>query len=427
MEITVKSNPAKIATLAVALVVFLMLAVWVGRACLAAIIAGEPTTPNLRAALLLDPSDSQYALSLGRTYQYSVMEARPTLAIQYLTRAIRLNAANPQAWLDLGTALEFQGHGSEAEACMRRVDALAPHIPSFEWATGNFFLLHNNVNRAFRRFRRVLAGNTGYEPAIFNTAWKASGDGEVILNELIPNQPRIELDYLDYLIGTQRLDEAQPVWQRILRGPGKFSARGVAPFMDALIGAHQADAAYQVWGALRDKDLIPPTDESTPQNLVENGDFEEPILGFGFDWRIAQVSGIYTGLDDSTYHSPAHSLLIQFSGKQNVDYHNVFQFVPVEPGQHYHLQGYMKTEGITTDSGPRFEVRDAYNPVLLDKYTDQLTGTTQAWMPLSLDFVTPPDTHLITVNVARIASQEFENQIAGKFWVDDLTLTSASH
>ncbi|MGH9435548.1 MAG: hypothetical protein ACRD06_06080, partial [Terriglobia bacterium] len=182
--------------------------------------------------------------------------------------------------------------------------------------------------------------------------------------------------------------------------------------------------AYKVWGALRDKGLIPATYESTAQNLVENGDFEDHLLGMGFDWRVAAVPGVYAGLDDSTFHSPSKSLLIQFPGNQNLDYHNVYQFVPVLPNHRYHLLGYMKAQGITTDSGPRLEVRDAYNPALLDKYTDQITGTTPSWVALTLDFETGPKTRLLSVAIARQASQEFINQIAGKFWVDDVTLTS---
>ncbi len=425
MRITVKNNMSRLAAVVIAAIVFVVLFVKVGRTYLAGVIAEKPVLKNFQTAMRLDPSDSQYALSLGRTYQYSVQNADSDLAIKDLTRAVELNSYNAQAWLDLGAALEFQGENDQAEECMRRADTLAPRIPDFQWAIGNFFLIHNNMQEAFRHFRMVLAGNAAYEEAIYNTAWKASGDGRVILASLIPDSPGPEIDYLTYLLASHRLSETGAVWDRIASSHEKFPAANTAFYLDVLIGSHQTDQAWNVWTTLREKGLIPSTYLPTPQNLVENGNFENTLLGFGFGWRVAGVSGIYVGLDDSMYHSAAKSLLIQFPGNQNVEYHNVYQFVPVVPGHHYHLAVFMKTDSITTDSGPRIEVKDAYNPALLDKYSDQLTGTSPTWTPLTVDFEAGPKTDLVVIDIARVASQEFANQIAGKVWVDDVTLTPA--
>lgn len=427
MQIIIQKNYAKLLALGLAVVIFVLCFIWIGKTYLAGVIARKPTVKNLETALRLDPGNSDDALDLGRIYQYTVVNARPELAIEYLTRAVRLNPFSPQAWLDLGSAWEFQGDDTKAEECMRRVNEIVPRTPNYQWALGNFFLLHNDVGEAFLHFKMVLHGNPGYEQAIYDTAWKASGDGRTILKQLIPRNPGAEIDYLNYLLATRRLNETQAVWDRIAADPRKFPAGSAAFYMDVLISTHQADQAVKVWTSLREKGLIPATDESTPQNLVENGDFENALLGFGFDWRVAGVNGVYVGLDDSAYHSAAKSLLIQFPGNQNVEYHNVYQFVPVSPNQHYHLSAFMKTQGITTDSGPSIEVKDAYNPVLLDLYTHQLTGTSPAWMPLTLDFKTGPKTSLIVVAVARVASQKFDNMIAGRVWIDDVKLTPSDN
>src|SRR5208337_3881603 len=99
------------------------------------------------------------------------------------------------------------------------------------------------------------------------------------------------------------------------------------------------------------------------------------MLNFGFAWRIVPMEGVYAGLDTSNYHSPSHALLVQFSGNQNVFYGHVLQYRMVSPGQAYRLHAFMKTEGITTDSGPRLQVYDAYSFAALDKSTEDLTGT----------------------------------------------------
>lgn len=422
MRITPRNSKARVVAAVIAAAVFVLLVYAVGRNYIAGAIANRPTANNLAAAIRIEPRDATYTLALGRLYQYTVLDAQPQLAMKELTRTVQLNPYDARAWLDLGTALQFQGHDQLARACMKRVDTLAPRIPQFQWALGNFYLVHNDLSEAFAHFQMVLAAIPDYDNQIFTTAWKSSGDAQTILSELIPRNEFVEYRYLDFLIGTHRLDDTGPVWNRMVRSGYKVPVWEASPYMDSLITAHQSAVAYRIWNSLRTMGSLPATYAPTPQNLVENGDFENPLLGMGFDWRVAPVGGVYVGLDDSTFHSPAKSLMVQFSSKQNFDYHNVYQYVPVEPNTRYRLTAYLKTDGITTDSGPRMEVRDAYNPALLDKYTDQVTGTTGSWTQVSVVFRTSPKTGLITINVARIASQEFINQISGRFWVDDVTL-----
>lgn len=426
MQIDITSRPQRIAALAVAAIVFVLLSIWVVRAYLATAVAENPTAANLSAASRLDPGNFDYVVRLGRIYQYSVTDADPQLARKELIHAVQLNAYNAQAWLDLATSYEFQGETKQAKICLRRVDELFPRGPHLQWAIANFYLLHRNVDEAFRHFRMVLAGSPGYGPEIYTLAWKSSGDPEKILAELVPTDADLELSYLNFLISTNRLNQTAPVWKRIAANTETFDPAFASAYMDALIADHQGAAAYKVWEVLRRKGLIAATYESTSQNLIENGDFENQPLQAGFDWRVSQNSGVYAGLDDSAFHSPAHSLLIQFPGTSNVDYHNVYEFVPVLPNHSYHLIGFMKPQGITTDSGPRIEVRDAYNPNLLDRYTEQVTGTSPAWVPLSLDFKTGPKTSLLSVQIARVPSQKLDNRIAGRVWIDDITLTPSN-
>lgn len=134
------------------------------------------------------------------------------------------------------------------------------------------------------------------------------------------------------------------------------------------------------------------------------------------------IEGIYAGLDGSTYHSPSHALHIRFSGKENVDYRHVYQYVRVEPGRPYRLTGFLKSKGITTKSGPRLAVRDAYDPSALQKFSEMVTDSTGGWTPVILDFTTGPKTELVVVSVARLPSTKLDNLIAGKLWVDDLML-----
>ena len=405
----------------------LALTAYVGRAYLAGLISGRGTGRSLQLAVRLDPKQSEYRRALGRLYQYSLDTADPQGALQQLSSAALLSPYDAQAWLDVGAALELQGKIDQAEACLRRADFLAPNLPASQWTIANFFLLRGNVDEAFRHFRVVLSGTNTYTAAIFNTAWKASNDPKQILDELIPSQGLRQFDYLYYLLGRQRWVEAQDVWTRIAASPEKFGADLARSYIDVLcFNLHRPDQAYQVWSDLLKKGLIQPTEDAASQTLIFNGHFEQDPTNLGFDWRIIPMEGVYAGLDETTYRSASHSLLIQFSGKANVDYRNVYQLVRVQPNHPYRLSWSMKTEGISTDSGLRMEVRDLYDPHALDQFSDSLIGTTEGWSTSAMDFKTGPKTELIMVIVARVPSAKLDNQIAGKAWVDDVSLVSTT-
>ncbi len=85
--------------------------------------------------------------------------------------------------------------------------------------------------------------------------------------------------------------------------------------------------------------------------------------------------------------------------------------------------GYMRVQGITTDSGPRFQIQDAYDSSKLSLSTDNLVGTS-SWSPQQLEFKTGPKTRLLVIRVVRPASRKFDNQIAGTVWIDRLSLTA---
>jgi tetratricopeptide (TPR) repeat protein len=423
MQIATKTKPARLLLVSVEAAMLLVLIGWVGKAYVADALASRPTVGNLERAVKLDPSNADYHMRLGRLYEYSPVDLQLEKAEGHFRLATHLDSYDPQTWLELAAALEFQGRMGEAGACLRRVHVLAPNLPAYQWPIANFYLLQGNIDEAFRHFRVVLAGTAQYNSNVFVLAWKATDDAGKILQELIPEQVTTEFSYLNFLVSQHRLDEAQAVWKRIVAGRGEFPPDRSSPYIDSLIGARRAQEAYQVWTDLQKKGLIRYSSMPSEKNLISNGDFEDELLNFGFAWRIAPVEGVYAGPDTSTYHSPSHAFLIQFPGKQNLLYQHVYQYVKVSPGQSYRLRAFMKTEGITTDSGPRLEVYDAYNAAALDKLTDDFTGSTDGWTPLLLDFAAGPKTELIVVRLIRLPSKKFDNLISGKVWLDDVQLT----
>jgi tetratricopeptide (TPR) repeat protein len=423
MQIAIKTKLARLLLVCVEAAVLLVLIGWVGKAYVADALARRPTVGNLERAVKLDPSNADYHMRLAGLYEYSPVDFQLEKAEEHFRRATHLDPYDPETWLELAAAMEFQVRLGEAGDCLRRVDLLAPNLPGYQWPVANFYLLQGNTDEAFRHFRVVLAGTAQYNSNVFSLAWKATDDAGKILQQLIPARVATEFAYLNFLVSQHHLDQADAVWKRILAGQEEFPPDSTSPYIDNLIGARRPEEAYQVWTDLQKKGLIRYSSTPSETNLMSNGDFEDEMLNFGFAWRIVPMEGVYAGLDTSNYHSPSHALLVQFSGNQNLFYGHVLQYRKVSPGQAYRLQAFMKTEGITTDSGPRLQVYDAYSFAALDKSTEDLTGSTGGWTPLLLDFTTGPKTQLIVVRLIRLPSKKLDNLISGKVWLDDVQLT----
>ena len=422
MGLAPKGAFSKALLIAVQCAVFVALSLWVGKTYLADVIARKITAEDLALATRLDPGNWDYHLKLGRLYEYNLSDINPTRAIEELNQAAQLSPLDSQPWLDLGAAEEVTGQIHQAAASLRRADYLAPYLSGSQWAIANFFLLHGDVDEAMRHFKKVLAGTQQFNEPIFDTAWKAVGDGDKILAVLIPNNLETETRYLWFLLRRGKLPEAENAWHRLVADHYDFDPTLASSYIDTLMGAGLQDQAYQAWTDLQKHHLISESPEAG--NLLSDGDFEAESKYFGFAWRINSVPGVYTALDTSVFHSGGHSLLISFNGQSNLFYQAVFHWVKVTPGVAYQAQAYMKTDGITTDSGPRLWVVDPLKPAVLSRFSDQLLGTNVGWTLLTVEF-TPKDTHYVTIAIARVPSQKLDNLIAGKVWVDDVSVRLA--
>jgi hypothetical protein len=88
----------------------------------------------------------------------------------------------------------------------------------------------------------------------------------------------------------------------------------------------------------------------------------------------------------------------------------------------YLFVAFMKTAGITTDEGIRLHIFAEGPAVKLDVMTEPMGGTTP-WTRIEKTFSVPGDINLVKVEVTRLPSLKFENQIAGDVWIDDVSLS----
>ncbi|MCH7978708.1 MAG: O-antigen ligase family protein [Acidobacteria bacterium] len=378
------------------------------------------TKEGLQAAALLDPGSAQIAHAAGVYHRNAISQDLPA-ALSYLRQAVRNSRQDPNMWLSLGLAQEANGQFHLAGESVSRAVSLGPHLPRIAWPAANFYLRQGNSEQAFRLFRVSLEGNASLAEAIFVTCWNLSADGDRILREAIPANASVELQYLNFLVIRNRFPEAGAVWNRLLQSTDAFAPERAGPYLHRLIVTGRVQAAQQAWKALLVRSGLSGSMHSGEDNLISNGRFEGQLVNFGFDWRTNMPPGVRAGLDSVTYRSPGHAFLIEFRGSENLDFRSFYQYVPVEPGRTYRFEGFLRTEGITTDSGPRFEVADAFDPRRLRKLGEDLLGT-QGWTREEIIFTAGQDTELVRVGVSRLRSRKLDNQVAGSAWVDDLRL-----
>jgi hypothetical protein len=381
----------------------------------------QGTPEGVQKALQWDPRNPQYHVALARLLPLSAEGEVLAETIRQYETAVRLSPHQAHYWAELAGAYEWAGRLGDAQRAYERAQQLFPNSPEINWSLGNYYIRAGEFHQALPAFRRTILGDPAKRRAAFDLAWRASGDANLILAEMIPARIDILFEYLDYLAETERIDAAGQAWARILELGSPFEPQAAFPYLDALIRQQRIDELTAAWAALAVRNPGRIRQHSTDRNAITNGDFESEILNGGLDWRASPVEGVVVSVDSRNFFDGTHWLKIQFDGKHNIDYAHVFQYVPIKPNTLYRFAGYMRAQAVTTDSGPRFQIQDAYDSSKLSLSTDNLVGTSN-WSPQQLEFKTGPKTRLLEVRVVRPPSRKFDNQIAGTVWIDHLSL-----
>jgi hypothetical protein len=327
--------------------------------------------------------------------------------------------------MNLASTYEIVGDTAHAREAYQRAQAVYPISAEVAWNYGNFLLRQSQFDQGFAEIRRAVETDPTLIPLAISRCWRSTRDVDRLLTELLPAEVDPYFQTLDFLANSQEFDAAQVVWKRLLTLRKPFPLSRSFPYLGYLIQQDQADEAKTVWAqtiAASGWPSAAPPDNS----LVWNGGFEYEIANGGFDWYLnpATLIGASMGIDTTTFHSGKRSLRVEFTGSSNLDFHHVSQFVAVKPMTRYHFRAYVRTEEISTESGPRFLIYDPQHPNDLEVRTDDLTGT-QPWTPLEVDFTTGPHTHILLIQLRRIPSRLFDNKLSGTVWVDDVSLTPA--
>jgi tetratricopeptide (TPR) repeat protein len=309
-----------------------------------------------------------------------------------------------------------------ADQARERLLQLCPMVPSYHWLVADSCLRTNRLDRALEQSRRLLELDPTYAVATWSSL-QAVLEPEPIFQKVLAESrnAKLKIGYVDFLSDQGDNDTAYRIWRRVAEDSPIFPFSSAAPYLERLISLGRIEEAVNVWQDLERLGIVKRSEGNENDNLVFNGDFEQVPLNAGFDWRASPTT--YLALDLSApgaYHG-AHCLRVDFTVSRNDEYEPVYQIVPVLPRHAYTLEAFVRSQDITSDTGPCLRVRDTQPAGFPDAVSQTTVGTT-SWHPVRLSFSTGPRTRAVRVSFWRPRSRVFPTEISGTSWLDAVSL-----
>ena len=277
-----------------------------------------------------------------------------------------------------------------------------PNFAKTHWFAANLYLRIGDMKEADFELRRAADLDTpGYLGQVLDLVWRFYEDPQLIVSTHVPNTKDANLMALNYFISKKTESGAGIAWARLktfeTATPERF------PYIDYLVSLGKPHDAWQIFSFPK------------PPVPFYNGSFETESLGSGFDWRVSSNDDAEARRDTTVAKEGLASLMVSFSGRQNIDYAGVTHDLVVEKGKRYNLTFWMKTEGISTNEGMFVEVLGCQDC----QPSEKQLGTTY-WQQFPIPFTAAAD--LVTVRLRRVPTNKFDNLLKGKVWVDAFDL-----
>ena len=380
--------------------------------------------PDIQKALQQDPDNPDLIHRLGLVYSVNSIDTNLSEAVKDLRKATALNPRRWDYWSDLGTTCDFVGDTACSDEAFERAVVLNPMTPALQWALGNHYLLTNRQEKAFPYFRKLLEIAPEYLEATYRLCLRATRDPQAIFTEVVPrgNDASGRFAFLMFLCSTADYESAMRIWGRMISGPDRSpSLSMVKPFLDFLVDHNQIQDASIAWNDLEHAGVIPSRPPSQAANLLYDGNFDGPPLNTGFDWRMNDSPDLVFDFSDPSAYKGAKCLRIYFALGRNADYDLLNQVVPIKPNTRYELTAYVRSENLTSDSGPRLRVDEMGCENCAARTSDPTVGTT-SWHPIEVAFMTQPQTQAVRISFWRPQDQTYNSEITGMVWLDSASL-----
>jgi tetratricopeptide (TPR) repeat protein len=419
MIVSLPSGPGRLALAGFALIVTLYLGYGSVRAARATYYTEKNTLQGYEKATQIEPENARNWYLLGRYLQYSLEDGDPQRAIESYQQSLKIDPGSSNTWLDLAAVYESEGDDKAARNAFLSAKKVYPLSAEASWRYGNFLLRVGELDAAFAEIKSSVSADPTRATEAFSRCVRIEPDPDVILDKIMPPNPKLYLAVMQDLAGERDTVNAVKVWKRVAALHPKITMPEMFVLTDTLRQQGQFDIAHEVWEQA--SNLAGVEQLEGPQNsAMWDGGFETEVTGMGYAWRIGNVArAAQIGFENREQHSGKHSIRVSFDGSSDVSFRDVCQPVLVDGGKAYELSGWIQTKDLTTDEGIRLELRAQSTRVM----TDSLKGT-QPWTRVAVPWEGVPESQEVQVCLLRMPSAlEDNNKIRGTAYVDDIALT----
>jgi tetratricopeptide (TPR) repeat protein len=426
VEIPVESVKVRRAVLVAAAAVAALVSLQAARSWLAYRWIDSERLAWMERGAALVPENADSWDRLGRFLQWDFENPDIPQAVVDYQKAVRIDPLSAHYWMDLADAYEADGNDSGAQQAFERAKDAYPVSAEVAWNNGNFLLRQQKSAEGYAEIRRAVRTDPKLLPLAISRTWRSSEDVHELLDNVLPADVDAYFQALDFFRSIHVADPGLVVWERLTSLGKPFPLRRAFPFLEELIREDRADDARHVWsGALADAGL--PQANPVNYSLIYDGGFAQDFTngGLGWRWDPPYAGGVTTDFDSPPPSRGGRSVRLEFSGGNNLSVEQPAQYVAVGPSCALHFHAWIRTEGITTESGMRFSIVDPWHSNEVNVVTENLTGS-NPWTAVDADVTTGTDTHFLIVRLLRPPSRLFENKLSGIVWIADVSLIPSS-
>ena len=335
--------------------------------------------------------------------------------------ALQAAALSPHDYrppLLLASIRESKGEVPAAEGSVREALRLAPNNPEAHWQLATLLLNGGKLAEALDEFRQASSGHAIYFAGALEMVWEASGEDVNALRAVTPDDPKRRLALARFLLKRSRPSESAAIFKQIGRGV-LLDDQETSEYLADMMTAKHLALARELWAG-----LVGPKDDVTEaaRSPLWNGGFESDILlSFAqFDWSIDSSNYAQISIDSKTAHSGMRSLRLDFVGRDTTRLdEEVRQLTLVQPGTHYRLNCYVKTDGLVTPEGPRVVVTESPSAAWRAASNPVPSGSND-WQLLTVDFAAPSASLVVTIK--REPKFSYDDPTRGTVWFDDFEI-----
>ena len=328
-------------------------------------------------------------------------------AATFYRKAVARDALYMDAWLRLAQIEASRGQLSTARKILAFVVAFAGHTS--RWQSSIALLAHElGMENVFRRSVNFLLHHGIQVEETFNLLDAHWGSAAISLENLdAPNLPA----YLKWLMRWKRVADARLSW-RYLNAHDPPDKSILLKYIDFLVLHKIIDEARDIWQA------------HAGTSGVTNGDFEREPSSQGFDWRAYPSPERYWKIRHAAGEGLGNTwgLEVVFFGKANVDFHHLYQIVPLDPAADYRLSYGWRGAHLNTDQRPFVDLV-GYDCDGFYARGEMLHGSS-GWRAEQIEFRLPPDCNAVRLGLRRKPSNRFDNKLEGRLWLDDFRIES---